>query len=139
MLDSLNQMVDVDTLDVLEYYLRGMRCRGNPDKSQLPADDNSLSLEKTKEDYVTEFIVPGVDPTTIKLEVTGENSEFLSLSYSEQNENDEGVHERSGIFTIPKDSESKKITAECKLGILKIKIPRKKKKKPDVFKIEVKV
>jgi len=95
--------------------------------------------------YVVRALVPGIDPTQIKVDSTPKELHLTAAIQPRKLEKDENVHinefqygEFSRHFTFPQAIDVEKIEAEYDLGILHIKLPKVEtaKAKPVEIKIQ---
>lgn len=100
----------------------------------LPA----LNIEETKDQYIVEAELPGINTEDIQLEISG-NVLTIKAERKQKEEHKENhqvhvVESRYGSFqrsfTIPENAVVDQITAENKNGILSIYIPKDQAKEP---------
>ena len=76
-------------------------------------------------EYSVEFIVPGLSKTDITI-VVEENQ--LKVSHEKTEETSKYVNSFSRIFDLPENIDDKKISAKVEDGVLRVLLPKTKKK-----------
>ncbi|MGW8323150.1 MAG: Hsp20/alpha crystallin family protein [Thermodesulfobacteriota bacterium] len=104
---------------------------------RTPAGYPAMNLWASTDDAVLTAEIPGVDPKTISISVTGET---LTLKGDRKTDVDEGKfswHRRerpTGEFTrtisLPFRADAGKVEAKCSNGVLHIRLPRAEEEKP---------
>ena len=82
------------------------------------------------------FEVPGVSPESLSIETRGRTLQVRSAAP----EGEEGVerrHEFARAFSLPADVDPERAEAECRLGVLTIRVPKAESEKPR--RVEVKI
>jgi HSP20 family protein len=104
----------------------------------------SLDMAETKDNFVVQAEVPGIDAKDIDISLTGDVLTIKGEKRQEKEEREEDYHlvERSyGSFLrsvrLPTEVESGKIKASYKNGILKVTLPKSEKVKAKEVKIKV--
>ena len=85
---------------------------------------------------VVRFEVPGVSPESLSIETRGRTLQVRSAAP----EGEEGVerrHEFARAFSLPADVDPERAEAECRLGVLTIRVPKAESEKPR--RVEVKI
>ncbi len=106
----------------------------NESSHLLPA----LNIEETKDKYIVEAELPGIETKDIDLEINGntltiraerrQKEELRDQRHAHIIESRYGSYQRS--FTLPENVAVDQITAESKNGILTIYIPKDQSKRP---------
>jgi HSP20 family protein len=125
---------------LFEDAFKGVEQSTDPLASWYPAAD----IYETKDDYVFKLEVPGLSKDDIKIEL---NNNTLSIAGEKKEENEvkkESYHriesysgKFSRSFTLPKNIDSKKVSANMKNGILELHIPKAEEQKTQAVPITV--
>jgi HSP20 family protein len=114
----------------------------SPIRTTLP----SANVKETKDDYKIELAVPGMSKEDFKVSMDGDMLSISSEKTEESGDQSEENYNRREFsyqsfyrtFRLPKASESDKIQAKYKDGILHVTIPKKeeaKQKEPRLIEI----
>lgn len=79
----------------------------------------------TENDYIVEFIVPGLHKTDITVSIEDNQ---LKVSHEKTDDTSKYVGSFSRLFDLPEDVNDKKISASVENGVLKVTLPKNKKK-----------
>lgn len=79
----------------------------------------------TENDYIVEFIVPGLHKTDITVSIEDNQ---LKVSHEKTDDTSKYVESFSRLFDLPEDVNDKKISATVENGVLKVTLPKNKKK-----------
>jgi HSP20 family protein len=125
------------------FFGRFPRTTGNGDLT-LPAWSPQVDITEDEKEYLVKADLPEMKKEEVK--VTVEDG-VLSISGERKNEKEEKnkkFHriERSygkflRTFTLPEDSDAKKIAAEFKDGVLKVHLPKSPTAKPELVQVKV--
>ena len=110
-------------------------------RTWTPATD----IYETKEEYVFRLELPGIRKDEVKVEFDGETLNISGERKEEKEVRKESYHrvERccgsfKRSFSIPKNVDGSKITAQMKDGILELKVPKVEESKTKAIPISVK-
>ena len=105
-----------------------------------------VDIYKTKKDVVVEIELPGVDPKKIKVEVEDNALKIEAGKEIKKEEKGKDYYRKEisssfykRVILLPVEVVEKKANANYEDGILKVVIPRKKIKKVDSKKVQIKV
>ena len=134
---ELNKLFD-------EYWTPTRYPAGQPSPTDLdPASwSPAIDLIETPDAYVLTADVPGVDPGSIDLSLTGNTLNLRGLKPAEDaHEPTIAVLERrSGPFfrqvTLPGEVDFEATQAEARLGVLRIRLPKRQSAKPRTIPVQ---
>ncbi len=122
--DGINRFFDSD-------FLKDYRGITDSLTTWYPATD----VYETKDSYIFKLEVPGMNKEDIQIEFTANTLTVKGTRKAEQEVKEENYHriERSSgsftrSFTIPGETDSNKISASMKNGILELQIPKAEEK-----------
>jgi len=102
----------------------------------------ALDMIETPEAYVLTVEVPGVDPGSIDLSLTGNTLNIRGLKPAEDDHDPAGgiLERRYGPFfrqvVLPGEVEFEQTSAEARLGVLKIRLPKHQPAKPRTIPVQ---
>lgn len=118
-----------------------------PAVGNVPQQDKYLpdcDIKETKDAYVLSVEVPGIPKESLNISV---NEGMLTISGEKKEtkeENIENYHASERVygsfqrsFTLPDNTDTDKIKAECRDGLLTVSIPKSEEKKPEVKTIKI--
>lgn len=130
----INLNSNTGIFDIFNNYLQNEIV----DYSYKPIKSNSL-LDETDESYFITLEMPGFDKSNIDITI---NDDIISIVGERKNDiidnSDYKIINYDRSYHLPENIQANKIKAECKNGILYIDIPKVKKVKKDIKKIEIK-
>lgn len=101
-------------------------------------------IKETKDAYVLSVEVPGIAKESINISVEEGVLTISGEKKEAKEENVENYHATERIygsfrrsFALPDDTDTDKIKAECKDGLLTVSIPKSEEKKPEVKTIKI--
>ncbi len=123
---------------IFDDYWNPARCPASPG---APVDRESsnwvpaIDLVETSDAYVLTAEVPGVDPGSIDLSLTGNTLNIRGFKPAEEGQDPTGavLERRFGPFfrqvVLPGEVEFEATRAEARLGVLKIRLPKRESSK----------
>jgi len=104
----------------------------------------SVDLAETEENVIVKAEIPGIDPKEVDISIQDNNLIIKGEKKEEKEEKGKNYYrmERSfGKFSrsveLPSTVDTNNVSAECKNGVLEIKLPKKEELKPKQIQVKV--
>lgn len=102
----------------------------------------AANISATKEDYLVEIDMPGVNKEGLEVMVEGNELTIIGRRQTDMQDGElcyceSGLSDFRRMFELGPDVDTSKINAEMKNGVLKLRLPKSERAKPKQIEVQV--